>query len=68
MNQRSIAAQQPLAGGHPRGRGFHILSRLARDSAAGRRVADVDPGSEAPEMLTFAQPRHRAEIGHSVAS
>jgi hypothetical protein len=68
MNQRAIATQQPLAGGHPRGRGFHILSRLARDSATGRRVADVDPSSETQDVLTFAQPRHRAEVGHSVAS
>jgi hypothetical protein len=59
-------AQRPTMGAslaerHPRGRGFGILSRLARvEDAAGRHVRDDVAHEEQATVLTFDRRSHDA--------
>lgn len=64
---RPTTDETPLViAGHPRGRGFGILSRLARtDDAVGRHAREDAAPEEHATVLTFerrpAAPRHRRD-------
>ena len=54
-------AAAPLAERHPRGRGFGILSRLARvEDSTGRHVRDDVAREEQATVLTFDRRSHDA--------
>jgi hypothetical protein len=62
---RTVDERAAVIAGHPRGRGFGILSRLARtDDTVGRHVRE-DATEEHATVLTFERrstsPRHRRD-------
>ncbi|MGC4111590.1 MAG: hypothetical protein QM747_14455 [Nocardioides sp.] len=64
--ERSVDEGAPVIAGHPRGRGFGILSRLARtDDTAGRHVREDAAPEEHATVLSFERrattPRHRRD-------